>query len=83
MGPLPPESDRIADILDRQLRATWRSEQVQQGALPKLRLLDHLIGEQLQRVGHFEAKRLRSLQIDDQFEFGRLLDRQVFGLGTF
>src|SRR5438552_13669056 len=30
-----------------------------------------------------EAKRLRSLEIDDEFVFGRLLDRQVTGFVTF
>ena len=30
--------------------------------------------------GNFEAERLRGLEIDDQLEFGRLLDRQIGGL---
>jgi hypothetical protein len=28
---------------------------------------------------HGEAERLRGFEIDDQFEFGRLLDRQIGG----
>jgi len=31
---------------------------------------------------HGEAEHLGGLQIDDQLEFGRLLDRQIGGLGT-
>ena len=34
--------------------------------------LDHLVGEQLDRVGHLEAERSGRYQIDDEFEFGRL-----------
>jgi len=41
----------------------------------KLRLLDHLVDEQLQCVGHLDAEGSRHLQVDDQLEFGRLLDR--------
>jgi hypothetical protein len=32
--------------------------------------------------GTANAKRLGGLQIDDQFEFGRLLDWQIAGLGA-
>src|SRR5262245_11912155 len=30
---------------------------------------DHLVGEQLQRVGHFEAEQSRCLRVDDELEF--------------
>jgi hypothetical protein len=40
-------------------------------------LFDHLVGEQLDRVGHFDAERPRRLQIDDELEFGRLHHRQA------
>jgi hypothetical protein len=43
-------------------------------------LFDHLVGEQLDRVGHIEAKRPGRLQVDDKLEFGGLRDRQVGGL---
>jgi len=38
-------------------------------------LLDQLVGEQLQRVGHLKAERLCRLPVDDELEFGRLQDR--------
>src|SRR5207248_10665684 len=40
-------------------------------------LLDHLVGEQLHRIGNREAQGLRSLEIDHEFELGRPLHRQV------
>jgi hypothetical protein len=42
-----------------------------------LELLDQLIGATAQRERHSNAERLRSFQIDDQFDFRRLLDRQI------
>src|SRR5262245_26776139 len=44
--------------------------------------LDHLVGGGEQRLGHVEAEHPRGLSVDDQFEFGRLHNRQVHGLGT-
>jgi hypothetical protein len=38
---------------------------------------DHLVGEQLQRVGHLKAKRPGRLHVDDELPFGRLQDRHV------
>ena len=43
-------------------------------------LLNHLIGEREQPVGHVEAERARGLEIDDELEPGRLVDRQIGGL---
>src|SRR5262249_5882468 len=43
---------------------------------------DHLVCEQLDRVGHFEAERSGRYQIDDEFELGGLHDRQIGGLRT-
>src|SRR5260370_41130424 len=40
-------------------------------------LFDHLVSGSEQRRRNSEAERLRSLEIDDQLEFGWLLDRQV------
>src|SRR5262245_6057263 len=38
---------------------------------------DHLVGEQLHRIGNREAQRLRSLEIDNEFKLGGSLYRQV------
>ena len=40
-------------------------------------LLDHHIGKREELVRHRQAKRLSSVEVDDQFELSRLLDRQV------
>src|SRR5215813_11761230 len=57
-------------------------EHLQQRTCTGLRLLDHLdgAGEDCGRDG--EAERLRGLQVDHELEPGRLLDREVGGLGA-
>jgi hypothetical protein len=45
-------------------------------------LFDHLVGAGEQRGRHVETKRLCSLEVDDNIETGRLLDRYFTGLGT-
>ena len=40
----------------------------------KATLLNHLIGAAEQHRWHFEAERFRSLEIDTQLEFGRLVN---------
>jgi len=39
--------------------------------------LDHLVGEQLDRVRHINAERPDCLQVNDEFEFGR--NREIGG----
>ena len=40
-------------------------------------LFDHLVGATLHRLRHGNAERLGGLEVDDQFDFRCLLDRQV------
>src|SRR6185369_15937668 len=46
-------------------------------------LFDHLIGASEQRWRHSEADRLSGLEVDDQFEFGGLLNRKITRFCTF
>src|SRR5437870_1260698 len=53
------------------------------GRRPRLNFsFDDLVGELQDRLRHREAERLCGLEIDDQLESGRLLDRQIGGLGA-
>jgi hypothetical protein len=38
---------------------------------------DHLVGSDEQLFGHSEAERFRSSEVDNEVEFGRLLDRDI------
>ena len=40
-------------------------------------LFDHLVGATLQRLRHGNAERLGGLEIDDQFDFRGLHDREI------
>ena len=51
-------------------------------APPLAFLFDHLVGAQEDRGWHFQAKRLRRLQIDGDIEFRRLQERKVGRLGA-
>jgi hypothetical protein len=44
-------------------------------ALGTAALLDHLVGDREQRRRHGKAEHTGALDVDDQFEFGRLRDR--------
>ena len=48
----------------------------------KPKLLDHLVGDGEQLVGHRQAKRLGGFEVDDHLELGRLHDRQITRLGA-
>src|SRR5437660_1087523 len=48
----------------------------------RARSLDHLVGEQLHRVGNDKSDGRCGSEIDDQLELRRLLDRQVARLLT-
>ena len=43
-------------------------------------LLDHLVGATKERQRHGDAKHLCGFEVDEQFDFGGLLDRQVHRL---
>jgi hypothetical protein len=59
----------IADIV-------WRGWNVRYVPITDMPcLLDHLVGAGDQQRRHDEANGSRGLEIDDQFEFGGLLDR--------
>jgi len=45
----------------------------------KLRLFDHLVGAGEERRRHFQAKRLRHDQVNDEVELGWLLNPNVGG----
>ena len=80
---------------ERQLTLRFRTKSLQRGsrqfratngncaAQQRASLFDHLVGAGEQGWWNGEAERLRSLEIDDQLEFGWLLDRQVARLGAF
>ena len=51
-------------------------------AAVKNSLIDHLVGEQLHLIGDGQPERSGSFQIDDEFKFGGLLDRQIARLLT-
>jgi hypothetical protein len=78
MSAFHPIADLTTDALGGRLCAMSGCEQSQQTA----RLFDHLVGQQLQRVGHLDAQRSGRLQVDDKLEFCGLQDRQVGGLGA-
>ena len=48
-----------------------------------LKSFDRLVGTDELRGRHGEAERLGSLHVDHEFEFGRLLYREIGGLGAF
>jgi hypothetical protein len=72
----PPDNRHCSARLEPQKSARNGREQTQQIGP----LFNHLIGEQLDRVGHLETKCPGRLQVDHKLEFGGLCDRQVGGL---
>src|SRR5262245_7974188 len=60
--------------------AVWHSDAARGPSTPSF---NHLVGARLQREWNGEPQRLRGLEIDHQFEFRGLLDRQVGRLFAF
>src|SRR5512141_940473 len=64
----------------------WRSRPQHQNrthASQQESLFDHLVGEQLHRVRHIDAKGLCCLHVNDQLELARAHDGQIGGLLAF
>src|ERR1700682_3087831 len=53
-----------------------------QSLLRQTKLFDHFVGGSEKRCRNPQPERSGRLEIDDELELGRLLDRQVCGLGT-
>jgi len=74
MSTLPPKAD--IGTQPREVRFVPKADV----STRSKQLLDYFVSEQLQRVGYLNAERSGRLQVDDEFEFGRLHHRKVGGL---
>ena len=84
-GPgVEPGAERPEGAVVRRLEEPGEAECCSQesAALVEQALLDDLVRAHQERLRDREAERLRGLEVDDQLELGRLLDRQVGGLGA-
>src|SRR5262249_19899413 len=75
MSALPPKADMVERVVMSAL-CHKRTYAVQQ----RTSLFDHLVGGGEQSWWHSETERSRCLEINDQLELARLLDRKVGGL---
>jgi hypothetical protein len=75
----PPKSGAITDIVALRVCAPIRDSRTAARNV----LFDHLIRNTQHVWGNGEAERLGCFEVDHQFEFRWLLDRQVCGTDTF
>jgi hypothetical protein len=68
----PPDTSCLCGAADRLDQAAYSPSQCSLSLL-----FDNLIGAGEKRLRHGEAERLGGLEIDDQLECGRLLDRKI------
>src|SRR5262249_18778843 len=74
---LPPKAD-----LCRALAKVCFEPIADMSAPQRSRSIDDFVGHLLQHQGHRYPERLRGLHVDQKLELGRLLDRQVGGVGA-
>jgi len=75
-----PPKGRIQKRKTNDLQIITSDLQRTAGAQQICTLFDHLVSKHKQFIRHGEAERLRALEVDDQFQFHRLLHRQIGGL---
>jgi len=75
----PGHMPRRVCVWQKQTSERWRGGRV---LTPSRHghLFDHLVGAKQDRGRHFNAERLRGLEVDYQLHLCRLLDRQIGGL---
>src|SRR6266851_1189428 len=71
-----------ATMIPMRFASRPRVRQIPSASIAWSSLLDHLIRPQQERLGDREAEGLGGLEVDDQLERRRLLDRQVARLRT-
>src|SRR6516162_2155718 len=72
MSALPPKAD-----IARRTGMSALCQKRDLRAAAKVSLLDDLVGEREELVGHCEAERLGSGEVDHEIKLGRLHDREV------
>src|SRR5262249_32606308 len=78
LSPFYPQLRTLVDAAGTAGSCHNRTYAVQQTEL----LFDHLVGAGENRIRHGQAEGLGGLEIDDELEPGRQLDRQLARLGT-
>ena len=74
MSALSPFSTQLRTLADP-LGTAEKCQEATYAAQQRTLLFDDLIGHREQRWRHLDAERISRLQINNELEFGRLLDR--------